>query len=39
MRFCHICMREGELELKVDEIGVTYYFCDKHYPTEWDDRK
>ena len=36
---CLLCMEDYTKEYTIKEIGVSLFFCDKHYPKEWDTKE
>lgn len=33
---CLLCMEDYKKEYCIKEIGISLFFCEKHYPKEWD---
>lgn len=33
---CFICMRDYTKEFQHKVSGISLFFCDEHYPKEWD---
>lgn len=35
---CLICMNDFKQSVRLEEIGIKLFFCEKHYPKQWEDR-